>query len=131
LALPGVSVERLAEQRRPEVAVVEANQTTDPAPGMGDLGGLLSGDAQAYLFPLTQGNPGAAPWEAGMVEADGMPLPTAPPPGPVPVDGIPLPAVAAPASPSTGPPPAATSNPGPGESVRSVPNQSAPSSAGP
>ena len=103
LALPGVSVERLAEQRRPEVAVVEANQTTDPAPGMGDLGGLLSGDAQAYPPPLTQGNPAAAPWEAGMVEADGMPLPTAPPPGPVPVDGIPLPAVAAPASPSAGP----------------------------
>ncbi len=130
LALPGVSVERLAEQRRPEVAVVEANQTTDPAPGMRDLGGLLSGDAQAYLPPL-QGNPAAAPWEAGLVEADGMPLPTAPPPGPVPVDGIPLPAVAAPASPTTGPPPAALSNPGSGETGRSVPNQSAPSSAGP
>jgi len=98
LALPGVSVERLADQHRPEVAVVEANQTTDPAPGMGDAGGLLSGDTQAYLPPLTQENPAAAPWEAGMVEADGMPLPTAPPSGPVPVNGIPLPAVAAPTS---------------------------------
>ncbi|HEV8625983.1 MAG TPA: lytic transglycosylase domain-containing protein [Acidimicrobiia bacterium] len=109
LALPGVSAGRLAEQRRPEVAVVEASQTdgsnTDPAT--------------------------AAPWEAGMVEADGMPLPTGPPPGPVPVDGIPLPAVAAPASPATTPPPAAPeADPGPGETVRSVPNQSVASSAG-
>lgn len=31
----------------------------------------------------------AAPWEAGLVEVDGKPLPVAPPPGPVPVDGIP------------------------------------------
>ena len=85
VALPGVSAGHLAEQRRPEVAVVEANQTTDPAPGSGDAAPAA-----------------AAPWEAGMVEADGMPLPTAPPPGPVPVDGIPLPAVAAPASSSTG-----------------------------
>jgi soluble lytic murein transglycosylase len=108
LALPGVSVERLSEQRRPpEVSVVEADQTTDPAPGMGEPGGLLSGDAQGYLPPLTQGNSAAAPWEAGMVEADGMPLPAAPPPGPVPVDGIPLPAVAAPVSPFTVRPPAA------------------------
>ena len=60
------------------------------------------------------------------MEADGKPLPTAPPPGPVPVDGIPLPAVAAPGSPTTGSPPAAPkANPGPGETVRSVPNQAA------
>ena len=37
-----------------------------------------------------------------MVEADGMPLPTAPPPGPIPVNGIPLPAVAPPPAPSKG-----------------------------
>jgi Transglycosylase SLT domain len=108
LALPGVSAGRLAAaERRREVAVVEASAdgTSVPAPGMGDRGGLLSGDVWGlYLPPLTQEAPAmTAPWEAGMVEADGMPLPTAPPPGPVPVDGIPLPAVAAPASPSAGP----------------------------
>jgi soluble lytic murein transglycosylase-like protein len=78
LALPGVSATRLADQRRqqPEtVAVVEAGRVdsaSDPAPGMVAM---------------------AAPWEAGVVEADGTPLPTAPPPGPVPVDGTPQPAV--------------------------------------
>jgi soluble lytic murein transglycosylase-like protein len=110
LALPGVSAGRLAEQRRPEVAVVEASQTdgaSDPAPGS----------------PAT-----AAPWEAGMVEADGMPLPTAPPPGPVPVDGIPLPAVAAPSSSATTPPAAPKADPAAGETVRSLPNQSVASS---
>ena len=35
-----------------------------------------------------------------MVEADGKPLPTAPPPGPVPVHGIPQPAGTAPAAPA-------------------------------
>ena len=46
-----------------------------------------------------------------MVEADGKPLPTAPPPGPVPVDGIPQPAAATPAtaaSSTTVPKPAAS-----------------------
>ena len=94
LALPGVSAGRLAVQGGPAtVAVVEASQadTSDSAPGTGGRGGLLSG-------ALGDTAPAAAPWEAGLVEADGMPLPTAPPPGPVPVDGIPLPAVAAPPS---------------------------------
>jgi soluble lytic murein transglycosylase-like protein len=45
----------------------------------------------------------AAPWEAGVVEADGKPLPTAPPPGPVPVDGTPQPASASPATGTSGP----------------------------
>jgi len=97
LALPGVSAGRLAEQNRPEVAVVEASQTdhtNTSVPDMGDRGGL-SGVVREDTAPAM-----TAPWEAGMVEADGMPLPTAPPPGPVPVDGDPLPAVAAPAVPN-------------------------------
>ena len=53
----------------------------------GDLPSGAAGDEDTA--PAT-----AAPWEAGVVEADGKPLPTAPPPGPVPVDGIPQPAVA-------------------------------------
>ena len=66
-----------------------------------------------------------------MVEADGKPLPTAPPPGPVPVDGIPAPAVAAPGLSGAGAPPAAPrANPGAGETVRSVPNQSVAPPAG-
>jgi len=67
-----------------------------------------------------------------MVEADGKPLPTAPPPGPVPVDGIPLPAMtAAPGSSGAGAPPATPrANPGAGETVRSVPNQSVAPPAG-
>jgi soluble lytic murein transglycosylase-like protein len=73
-----------------------------------------------------------APWEAGVVEADGKPLPTAPPPGPVPVDGIPLPAVAAGPTPTTPPAPAAPkANPGPGETARSTPNQSVAAPVGP
>src|SRR5687768_8916427 len=89
LALPGVSAERIARQQPPEVAVVEASRT-DPASGPGAWRELPSGAAWEKTAPAT-----AAPWEAGMVEADGKPLPTAPPPGPVPVDGIPAPAVAA------------------------------------
>jgi soluble lytic murein transglycosylase-like protein len=121
LALPGVSAGRVGRQQPPEVAVVEASQTD-----RGIWGDLPSGDVWDAAAPA------AAPWEAGVVEADGKPLPTAPPPGPVPVDGIPMPAVAAaPGSPTTGPPPAAPrANPAPGEAVRSVPNQSAASAAG-
>src|SRR5207244_1134641 len=44
------------------------------------------------------GGAAGAPWEAGVVESDGKPLPTAPPPGPVPVNGTPKPAAAAPAA---------------------------------
>ena len=65
-----------------------------------------------------------------MVEADGKPLPTAPPPGPVPVDGIPRPAAAAPGSSDAGAPATARANPGTGETVRSVPNQSVAPPAG-
>jgi soluble lytic murein transglycosylase-like protein len=134
LALPGVSASRLAAQSRPEVAVVEAGSTNNSVPGMGGRGGLLSGDVRedtalpgaAHAAGIGGAPPDpramTAPWEAGMVEADGMPLPTAPPPGPVPVDGIPVPAVAA--------PPAAPANPGPDETVRAVPNQSTGSAAG-
>jgi len=126
LALPGVSAARIADGRPPAVPVVEASRTERPA-GLAALGRLLSGAAGDDTAPAT-----AAPWEAGMVEADGKPLPTAPPPGPVPVDGIPLPAVAAAGTPATTPPPAAPkADPAPGETVRSVPNQSAPAVAGP
>ncbi len=116
LALPGVSADRVARQQPPEVTVVEASQT-DRAPS----GELPSGAAWEGAAPAE-----AAPWEAGVVEADGKPLPTTPPSGPVPVDGIPLPAVAAArGSADTGSVPAAPkARPGPGETVRSVPNQS-------
>jgi soluble lytic murein transglycosylase-like protein len=124
LALPGVSAGRVARQQPPEVAVIEARQT-DPASGPGAWGELPSGAAWEDT-PAT-----GAPWEAGMVEADGKPLPTAPPPGPVPVDGIPRPAVAAAGSSGAGAPPATPSaNPGAGETVRSVPNQSVAPPAG-
>jgi soluble lytic murein transglycosylase-like protein len=116
LALPGVSAARLADARPPAVPVVEASRTH--AAGIGGTP------------PVPRAT--AAPWEAGVVEADGKPLPTAPPPGPVPVDGIPLPAVAAPVSPATAPPPATpTGDPAPGETVRTVPNQSAKTVIGP
>jgi soluble lytic murein transglycosylase-like protein len=119
LALPGVSAGRMARQEPPEVAVIEAAQS-DPASGPGARGELPSGAAWDDTAPAA-----AAPWEVGAVDADGKPLPTAPPPGPVPVDGIPLPAVAAaPGSAGPGAPPTSTANPGPGETVRSVPNQS-------
>jgi hypothetical protein len=123
LALPGVSAERMARRQPPEVAVVEASET-DSALGGGEL---PSGAAWEDTAPAT-----AAPWEAGLVEADGKPLPTAPPPGPVPVDGIPAPAVAAaPGSPGAGAPPGTPSaTPGPGETVRRVPNQSVAPPAG-
>lgn len=126
LALPGVSAGRVARQQPPEVAVIEARQS-DPASGPGAWGELPSGAAWEQAAPAA-----AAPWEAGVVEADGKPLPTASPPGPVPVDGIPLPAVAAaPGSSGAGAPPAAPrANPGAGETVRSLPNQSVAPPAG-
>lgn len=94
LALPGVSAGRVARQQPAEVAVVEASQRhleSDPAPGQ-EARGEFPGGAEGEGAPAA-----AAPWEAGVVEADGKPLPTAPPSGPVPVDGIPQAAVAAPA----------------------------------
>jgi soluble lytic murein transglycosylase-like protein len=87
LALPGVSAARLTDARPSVVPVVEASRTESP--GVLAALGFLSGAAGDDTAPAT-----AAPWEAGVVEADGKPLPTAPPPGPVPVNGIPLPAVA-------------------------------------
>ena len=117
LALPGVTAGRVARQQPPEVAVVEASQT--------DSGELPSGTAWEDTAPAT-----AAPWEAGMVEADGKPLPAAPPPGPVPVDGIPAPAVAAAPGSSTGAPATPRATPGTGETARLVPNQSVAPPAG-
>jgi soluble lytic murein transglycosylase-like protein len=143
LALPGVSGARPAVGGPPAVAVVEASRTGRPAgsvvsrDGAGFTGGdvasvgaggdLPSGDAWDAAARAT-----AAPWEAGVVEADGKPLPTAPPPGPVPVDGIPRAASAAPPTTGTASPPAAAAkaNPAPGETVRSAPDQSVGSSAG-
>jgi soluble lytic murein transglycosylase-like protein len=125
LALPGISAGRVTRQQPPEVAVIEASQT-DPASGRGAWGELPSGTARDDTAPAN-----AAPWAAGMVEADGKPLLTAPPPGPVPVDGIPAPAVAAAPGSSAGAPPAVpTANPNAGETVRSVPNQSVAPPAG-
>src|SRR5581483_5741263 len=108
LALPGAGAAE-ASDRRPAGAGAAAPTAPAAAPGV-----LPNGDAGA-------GAPApAAPWEAGLVEADGKPLPTAPPPGPVPVDGTPQPA---PAAGSTTPPPAPPAKPAPGETARSVPNQ--------
>ena len=125
LALAGVmlpGVHARSAGRPSEVAVVDASrsQTVD---GTSRDERREAGDETA---PAT-----AAPWER-LVEADGKPLPTAPPPGPVPVDGIPQPAVATPATAGAVPVPAAPkANPGPGESVRSVPNQSVAAAADP
>ena len=130
LALPGVTAHHNpADARPPAVRIVGASQTRWP-------GGLLFRgelpDDAAGIGGTPPGPRAAAPWEAGMVEADGKPLPTALPPGPVPVDGIPLPAVAAPASPAPAiPPPTPRTDPAPGETVRTVPNQSAKTVAGP
>ncbi|MDQ1568276.1 MAG: hypothetical protein QOF96_3156 [Actinomycetota bacterium] len=121
LALPGISAAAaVADDRPPVVAAGRQTATGETAPGLASPGGLPTGDAG-------DGTPAAAaPWEAGVVEADGKPLPSAPPPGPVPVDGVPQPAVAAPPTTTTAPPPPAppTANPAPGETVRSTPNQS-------
>ncbi len=131
LALPSVSAARMTAGP-PAVAVLDANRTTpkvsDESRGEGAPGDLPGGDAgQDTALSV------AAPWEAGMVEADGMPLPTASPPGPVPVDGVPLPATASAPAPATAPGSTATpkGDPAPGESLRSVPNQSVAASPGP
>jgi hypothetical protein len=103
MMLPGTGAAQ-ADDRRPAATGVRSGRSessrgsgasprTGTAPGVVTPGGLPSGDA---------GDPtpaAVAPWEAGVVEADGKPLPTAPLPGPVPVDGIPQPA-AAPAAPA-------------------------------
>ncbi|HZQ79430.1 MAG TPA: lytic transglycosylase domain-containing protein [Acidimicrobiia bacterium] len=110
LALPGAGAAE-ASDRRPAGAGAAAPTAPAAAPGV-----LPNGDAGA-------GAPApAAPWEAGLVEADGKPLPTAPPPGPVPVDGTPQPAAAAG---SKTPPPTPAPSPAPGETARAVPNQDA------
>jgi soluble lytic murein transglycosylase-like protein len=102
LALPGAGAAEAAD-RQPAAAPSGTPVGTPTSPGTAAPGGLPSGDAGA-------GTPAAAaPWEAGLgVEADGKPLPTAPPPGPVPVNGIPQPAAAA--------------GPAPGETARAVPS---------
>jgi soluble lytic murein transglycosylase-like protein len=103
------------------VAVIDASDGNDVASGLGAPGDP-TGNGQVNTAPAV-----ATPWEAGLVESDGKPLPTAPPPGPVPVDGIPQVAAAAESTtPSTASAPALPpANPGPGETVRVVPNQSA------
>jgi soluble lytic murein transglycosylase-like protein len=132
LALPGAGAARAASGWPPAGPVIGASPAATAgrsgvspghgaAPGSGDPGSLPSGDAGDDTAPAT-----AAPWEAGVVEADGKPLPSAPPPGPVPVDGIPQPA-AAPVTATTAPVPAAPKvGPGPGETARAVTNQSVP-----
>jgi soluble lytic murein transglycosylase-like protein len=128
LALPGLSAAAaVADDRPPAVAAAAGRQTAtgEAAPGLVNLGGLPTSDAGDGT-PAT-----AAPWEAGVVEADGKPLPSAPPPGPVPVDGVPQPAVAAAPTTTAPPVPAAPmANPAPGETVRSAPNQSVAAATG-
>src|SRR5207248_8473114 len=103
MTLPGSGAAQAAD-RRPPAAVIETSRSqgsreaaasagTAAVPGPVSPGGLPSGDAGDDTARAQ-----AAPWEAGVVEADGKPLPTAPPPGPVPVTGTPQPAVAAPAA---------------------------------
>ena len=128
MALPGMGAAQASDRRPPAVAAARTARSdtargsavapgNGTAPGVVTPGGLPSGDAG-------DATPAAgAPWEAGVVEADGKPLPTAPPPGPVPVDGIPQPAV--------GTPPAPAVNAAPGETARAVPNPAAGASAGP
>ena len=125
LALPAASAARAAHGRPPEVAVVDAGAVQAPpatsagtGPGVAPPGGLPTGDIGVDTAPAQ-----VAPWEAGVVEPDGKPLPTAPPPGPVPVDGIPQVAGA----PGTTAP--ARNTPAPGETARSADNRSASSAA--
>jgi soluble lytic murein transglycosylase-like protein len=106
MTLPGAGVAR-ADDRRPPAAVAAGAETSRSqgsraagastagatAPGPVSPGGVPSGAAGGETAPAA-----AAPWEAGVVESDGKPLPTAPPPGPVPVNGTPKPAPAAPAA---------------------------------
>ena len=75
IALPGVSAGRDAAGIPPAVAMVDVSRTETQA-----------ADSSAPAA--------AAPWQAGLVEADGKPLPAAAPPGPVPVDGTPAVAAA-------------------------------------
>jgi soluble lytic murein transglycosylase-like protein len=110
LALPGAGAAQASDGRPTTVTGASATRTAAGS-RLATPGGLPNGDAG-------EGTPAAAaPWEAGVVEADGKPLPTAPPPGPVPVDGIPQPAVAGGTGPGTPSAPAA------GETARAVPNQ--------
>jgi soluble lytic murein transglycosylase-like protein len=96
MTLPGAGVAR-ADDRRPPAQVAAGVETSRsqgsrPAGSSTAAGGI-------HLPPPTAAAPAAAaPWEAGVVESDGKPLPTAPPPGPVPVNGTPKPATAAPAA---------------------------------
>ncbi|HYH52068.1 MAG TPA: lytic transglycosylase domain-containing protein [Acidimicrobiia bacterium] len=145
LALPDVTAARLGDRSPTEVAVVEASRTgrpdgaavsgdaggadrasgADVASGVGAGGDLPSGDAWVTT-PAA-----AAPWEAGVVEADGKPLPTAPPPGPVPVDGIPQPAGTPTTTTTVTRPTAPKGTPAPGETVRAAPKQAVAAPAGP
>ena len=105
LTVPGSGAAQATEGRTAG-AVAETSRSDAPrnagsagaaaAPGPVSPGRLPSGDAGDDTAPAAK----AAPWEAGVVEADGKPLPTAPPPGPVPVTGTPQPAAAAPAQPA-------------------------------
>jgi soluble lytic murein transglycosylase-like protein len=123
LALPGFSSGGLTDGRPAAIPVVGASLTEDGADPAGLPGGELGDDPRV--------RDAAAPWEAGLVEADGKPLPAAPPPGPVPVEGIPLPAVAATAPPTPPAAPAPKASPAPGETARAVPNQSVAPPPGP
>lgn len=119
LALPGFSPGRPIEGRPAAIPVVGASLTEGSAGPTGQAGfpsgnvgedGVGPGAAPATGTRGTPADPDAvAPWEAGVVESDGKPLPTAAPPGPVPVDGVPLPAVAAVRPAATPPAPAAQS----------------------
>jgi len=111
LALPGAGAAEASDHR----PGAPASPAAPASPGAPAPGVLPNGDAGG-------GTPApAAPWEAGLVEADGKPLPTPPPPGPVPVDGTPQPAAAG----SKTPPATPAADPAPGETARAVPNQAA------
>ena len=101
MLLPGSGAAQ-ASDGRPPAARIETSRSdasraagaiarNGSAPGPVSPGGLPGGAAgDDTTAPVKTG----APWENGVVEADGKPLPTAPPPGPVPVEGTPQPAPA-------------------------------------
>jgi Transglycosylase SLT domain len=101
ITLPGAAAAQASDRRLPGVVATSRSEGARPggaaatdgtAPGPAAAGGLPGDGAGGDGRPAP-----AAPWENGVVEADGKPLPTAPPPGPVPVTGTPQPAPAAPA----------------------------------
>jgi hypothetical protein len=93
MTVPGSGAAQATEGRTAG-AVVETSRSDAPR----TTG--TAGDAAASKPVSPGGIPSGDAGEAGVVEADGKPLPTAPPPGPVPVQGTPQVATTGPTPPS-------------------------------